>query len=171
MSHAMPNTARRLHQAAAVRRQRGAVLIEAAIVSGLLMTLFAGAVFFHRIYSAKIQSIREARLAAWQAAEVGCDSLLGLPQVANLVPFDDCLDFSCSLGGLGVESEQAPDWLESLGAKTGEGTNVVVSPTRIGGQSYAMAAHNRVICNERNRSERGDILSLFGYILDPLIAD
>jgi hypothetical protein len=171
MARAIPNTARQLHETAAVRRQRGAILVEAVIVSGLLMTLFAGAVFFHRMYATKIKSIREARLAAWQAAEAGCDSFLGLGQLANLVPFDDCLDFSCSLGGLGVESEQAPDWLERLGAKAGEGTNVVVSPTRIGGQSYTMAAHNRVICNERNRSERGDILSLFGYIFDPLISD
>jgi hypothetical protein len=156
-------------ETAPARRQRGAILVEAVIVSALLMTLFAAAVFLHRMYSTKIRSIREARLSAWQAAEAGCDSLLGLPQLANLVPFDDCLDFSCSLGGLSAQSEAAPDWLESLGAKTGQGMNVVVSPARIGGQSYTMEAHNRVICNERNRSERGDIISLFGHILDPIL--
>jgi hypothetical protein len=184
MSHGLPHASRRLArsvprglsrppQRTAVRRRRGAIFVEAIIVCSMLMTMLAGAIFFHRMYSAKIRAIREARLAAWQASEAGCPSKFGIGQIfnlstANMTAINSCTDDSCTVGGLNTSSEAGPDWLES-GAKTGDVVHTVTAHERAGGQVHSMRAHNRVICNESRQNARGDLASIGEYILDAVI--
>jgi hypothetical protein len=150
------------------RKQRGAIFVEAVIVSLLLMIFFAGAVFFHRMYNAKIQAVRQARLMAWQAAEEGCPSAFGVGQLFNLIAIDRCTDETCSVGGLDTETDETPPWLE-LGAKTSDVAHSVTADRLVGGRTHSMRAHNRVICNERRQNERGDLASIGDYILDAVI--
>jgi hypothetical protein len=150
------------------RRQRGAIFVEAIIVSSMLIVMFASAVFFHALYASKMRATREARLAAWQQAEEGCPSTFGVAQLFNLISIDNCADESCSVGGLSTQSDTGPDWLE-IGAKTGEMTRTVTADQAIDGRSYTVRAYNRVICNERPQNERGDLASIGEYLLDAVI--
>ena len=53
--------------------ERGAILVESLIVCTLLITSLVCALFFHRLYAAKLRAIREARFLVWQAANSpGC---------------------------------------------------------------------------------------------------
>jgi hypothetical protein len=169
----VPRRSGRPRKKMAAARQRGAIFVEALIVCSMLMTMLAGAIFFHRMYSAKIRAGREARLAAWQAAEEGCPSKFGIGQIfnlatANITATNSCSDDSCTVGGLNAQSDQAPSWLES-GAKTGEVSYAVTAHERAGGQTHSMRAYNRVICNERRQNPRGDLASIGDYILDAVI--
>ncbi|MET0413965.1 MAG: hypothetical protein ABW217_21830 [Polyangiaceae bacterium] len=150
------------------RQQRGAIFVEAVIVSLMLTILFAGGVFFHRLYSAKIRAVREARLSAWQQAEEGCPSKFGIGQIFNLISIDRCEDDNCSVGGLDTQTDDGPDWLD-MGAKTGEASHTATADRHVGGRSYSLRAANRVICNERRQGVRGDLLTLGDYILDAVI--
>jgi hypothetical protein len=150
------------------RRQRGAIFVEAVIVVTMLTIVFASAVFFHSLYANQIRATRDARLTAWQQAEEGCPTTLGVAQLFNLISVDNCQDESCSVGGLNTASETGPDWLES-GAKVGEVTRSVTADERIDARTYSLQAYNRVICNERHQNERGDLLSIGEYILDAVI--
>lgn len=153
---------------AAARRQRGAVFVEAIIVCSMLITMFASAVFFHSMYAAKIQALRDARLAAWEPAEAGCASEMGLGQLFSLVADGSCADENCSVGGLNVQSDDKPGWLE-IGAETGEASHTVTAHVRAGGQTHSMQAYNRVICNESRQNDRGDLMSIGEYIFDAVI--
>lgn len=150
------------------RRQRGAIFVEAIIVCSMLMTMLAGAIFFHSMYSAKILALREARLAAWQVAEEGCASSMGVGQLFSLVADGDCADDNCSLGGLDLQSDDKPSWLDT-GAETSEITHTVSAHARAGGRTHSMKAYNRVICNEQRQNARGDLASIGEYIFDAVI--
>lgn len=150
------------------RRQRGAIFVEAIIVSAMLMIMLAGGIFFHRMYQAKLQAVREARLGAWQTAEQGCATMMGAGQLFSLVADGDCAGDNCSVGGLGVESEEKPGWLE-IGAETGQASYTVSAHALAGGGAHTMRAYNRVICNERRQNRRGDLTSIGDYILDAVI--
>jgi hypothetical protein len=152
----------------AARRQRGAIFVEAIIVSSMLMTMLAGAIFFHRLYSAKILASREARLAAWQEAEAGCASRLGVGQIFNLININNCADETCSVGGLDTQTDEGPNWLE-MGAKTSEISHTATAHARAGGNQYSMRSKIRVICNESRQNDRGDLASIGKYILDAVI--
>jgi hypothetical protein len=153
---------------ARTQHQRGAIFVEAVIVVTMLTILFASAVFFHALYANQIRATRDARLAAWQPAEEGCPSNFGIGQLFNLIAIDDCSDETCSVGGLDTQSDDGPAWLE-MGAKTGEMTRTVTADEPIDGRTYSTRAYNRVICNERQQNERGDVLSIGAYILDAVI--
>lgn len=154
--------------ARARRRQRGAIFVEAIIVVTMLIILFASAVFFHALYANEMRATREVRLSAWQEAEAGCPSTFGVAQLFNLISVDSCYDESCSVGGLNTQSDTEPNWLE-IGAKTGEMTRTVTADETIGGRSFTARAYNRVICNERQQNERGDLASIGEYLLDAVI--
>jgi hypothetical protein len=134
----------------------------------MLITMLACAIFFHGMYSAKILALREARLAAWQPAEAGCASMMGAGQLFSIVADGSCADENCSVGGLNVQSDEKPGWLE-IGAETGEVTHTVRAHARAGGQTHSMQAYNRVICNEQRQNARGDLLSIGEYIFDAVI--
>jgi hypothetical protein len=53
-------------------RARGAVLVEAVIVIPVFIILFAGIVFFGKIYDAKLNMLRLTRQSAWTHAMANC---------------------------------------------------------------------------------------------------
>lgn len=54
------------------RRQCGVALTEALIAICMLIVLFAGVVFFHRMYGAKTDTLQQARMSAWSATRFDC---------------------------------------------------------------------------------------------------
>jgi hypothetical protein len=157
-----------LQRTRARARQRGAIFVEAAIVSTMLMTMLAGGVFFHHMYDAKILAGREARLKAWEEAEKGCPSKLGAGQLMNYITPDSCVDESCTVGGLSAVSEESPNWL-AMGAKVGDVTHSATEDEIVGGKAHSFRTINRVVCNESRQDSRGDLKTIGDYILDAVI--
>ena len=75
-SRSIESGSRAYEQARRQRRarsnSRGAVAVEALIVTGMLITALGAAVVLHRVYSTHMTMLNEARLAAWQPAIAGC---------------------------------------------------------------------------------------------------
>lgn len=134
----------------------------------MLMLALASAIFFDRMYSAKIRTLWETRVAAWKPAEDGCASKLGVGQLFNLVSVDSCADDTCNVGGLHVDSNDSPDWL-AMGARTEQISYSVAAHALAGGGTYKMQTSNRVICNEQRQNEHGDLISIGEYIFDAVI--
>ena len=53
-------------------RERGVVLFEALIAVTMIISMFAGVVYFHNAYAAKARALREARMQAWMATDAQC---------------------------------------------------------------------------------------------------
>ncbi len=150
------------------RRRAGAVFVEAIIVCTMLMLALASAIFFDRMYSAKIRTLWESRVAAWKPAEDGCASKLGIGQLFNLVAVDSCSDDTCNVGGLSVDSNESPAWLQ-MGARTEQVSYSVSAQSLAAGGTYNMRTSNRVICNEQRQNEHGDLISIGEYIFDAVL--
>lgn len=138
------------------RLQRGAALVEAVIVSGLLMTMMAGGLFLHRLYVAQHDALGEARLAAWSQALAGCNSGIDLNAVWRQAgesgePVD-------------IETTSAPGFFGAVGHTSASASKNARADARVGGGSYTLNASDTVACNEIAQSERGDVASLLGYI-------
>src|SRR5678816_1071124 len=54
------------------RGQRGAVLVEAAVIMPLFIMLLAGAIYLARLYTAKLEVMGRARRDAWREASGAC---------------------------------------------------------------------------------------------------
>lgn len=55
------------------KRQRGVALTEALIALCMLVVLFAGVAFFHRMYGTKTATMQQARMQAWSATRFDCN--------------------------------------------------------------------------------------------------
>lgn len=148
--------------------EAGAVFVEAIVVCTMLMLALASAIFFDRMYTAKIRTLWESRLAAWKPAEDGCASKLGIGQLFNLVSVDSCSDETCNVGGLSADSNDSPDWLQ-MGARTEQVSSSVAAHSLPGSGTYNMRTSNRVICNEQRQNEHGDLISIGEYIFDAVL--
>jgi hypothetical protein len=131
--------------------------VEALIVAAMLMTLLAGGLFFHRLYTTQERVMGEARQAAWSKALRGCSSTVDLGSIwadvgPNAAPID-------------IESEATPSFFGAVRLVGGSANGSVSSPARIGGGSYAMNIKNSVACNEIvAENKRGDLANLLGYV-------
>jgi hypothetical protein len=148
-------------------------LVEALIVSSMLMTMMAGGLFMHRHYAEKLRVMRESRLRAWQPAVSGCATGLGIGSVWNMLagdpdPCGGTFGPGCSIGGLSADNDAPPPWL-GVGAETQDVTGSVSAHSRLGGTTYAPHSYNRVVCNETPQDPRGDALSILGYVRDSLL--
>ena len=139
------------------RKQRGAALVEAIIVSVMLMTFMAGGLFLHRLYAAQHKALEQARLAAWSQAMQGCQSAVDLNAVwqatgANEAPMD-------------VETDSAPGFFGAVGRTSGSASESVTAQARLGGSTYTLSASDSVACNEIAQDvKKRNIESLIGYI-------
>jgi hypothetical protein len=139
------------------RTARGAALLEAIIVSGMLMTLMAGGLFLHRLYVAQHQALEDARLVAWSRALQGCSSSgIDLHAVWNQA--------GAAAEPIDVESEVAPGFFGNVSHTTGSATHSAKAHARVGGGNFTLSASDSVACNEIAQSPRGDALDLLGYI-------
>ena len=152
---------------------RGAVLIESLIVSTLLITLLICALFFHRLYAAKLRTIREARFLVWQAADSrGCGGanidLQGIvaEAVAGLGrPIATPSEFQRAAVGAGVAGggRVAPSFFGGIAQRSKTSSSSATAHEALGGATYSMRAIDTVACNETAASPRGDMLSIFGF--------
>jgi hypothetical protein len=129
------------------RRARGAVAIEALIVSSLLVSVLAAGVFVHRAYATKLRVIREARVAAWQPALKGCASLPGLSAMAPAVS---------GLGdesGTGNVSDDATESWVSVGDKSESRSGEASGNAFF--RSYSLSSKESVACNPVTSDEEG----------------
>src|SRR5690349_8171441 len=88
------------------RSSRGAALVEAIIVSIMLMTMMAGGLFFHRLYEAQHIAIERARLEAWTRSNKGCAEPLDLATIFGL---------GSEQGEPDVESDTPPAFFGAVG--------------------------------------------------------
>lgn len=132
------------------------MFVEALIVAAMLMTLLAGGLFFHRLYTTRERVTGEARQAAWSSALRGCSSSVDFGSIwqeagANAAPID-------------VETQTTPGFFGAVRLVGGSANGSVASPARIGGGSYALNVKNSVACNEVIAGKRGDLGDLLGYV-------
>lgn len=139
-----------------LRRARGAVLVEAVIVSALLMTLMAGGLFLHRLYSSKLKAMNDARTAGWSQALRGCNSAVDLNAIWT--------EIGASSAPIEVETSSAPAFFGSVGHTSGSASEGATAHRRVGGGSYTLSTTNSIACNEVPQSDRGDVIDLLGYI-------
>lgn len=143
-----------------IRDQRGAALVEAIIVSAMLMTFMAGGLFLHRLYVAQHKASEEARLAAWSQAMQGCSSAVDLNSVwqgagATEMPVD-------------VDTDSAPSFFGAVSHASGSASKTARAHARVGGGSYTLSASDSVACNEIPQQGRA-VASLIGYITSNIV--
>lgn len=142
------------------RRQRGAVLVEAIIVSSMLMIFMASGLFLHRLYVAQHKAIEEARLAAWSQAMQGCSGAVDLNSVwqgagATEMPVD-------------VDTDSAPGFFGAVSHTSGSASKTASAHARAGGGSYTLSSSSSVACNEIPQQGR-NVANLVGYITSNII--
>lgn len=67
-----PPTPSRVRTRARRPGARGAVIIEALIVSSMMITILICSLYVHRLYQTKLRVMRESRAQAWRTAIAGC---------------------------------------------------------------------------------------------------
>ena len=150
----------RRHQASRRRQQRGAALVEAIIVSAMLMTFMAGGLFFHRLYVAQHKANEQARLAAWSQAMQGCSSEVDLNAVwqgsgQNEPPVD-------------VDTDSAPGFFGAVSHTSGSASQSASAHARVGGGTYTMSFNTSVACNGIPQKGR-NVATLVGYITSNVV--
>ena len=138
------------------RRARGAALVEGIIVASMLMTLMAGGLFLHHLYLAQLKALGDARLSAWSQALQGCNSGIDLAGVWR--------DAGESSSPIDVATDSVPGFFGSVSHNEGSASDTASAHARAGGKSYKLTARDSVACNEIPQNERGDVISLIGYI-------
>jgi hypothetical protein len=138
--------------------RRGAVLVEAVIAIAMMMVMFAGALFLHRLYVKKLASIQTARQQAWASAMPGC----GGGALGGLAPAQWL--GSLATGQVGDLPSSTNPGLLAVG--TGDATPVsesVSASPLLGGRSYSVTTTTRFACNEVPQ-QFDDIASLGQWI-------
>jgi len=138
------------------RLARGAVLVEAIIVASMLITLMAGGLFLHHLYVAQLKALQDARLAAWSQALQGCSSGIDLGAIWS--------DAGESSAPIDVDTDSAPSFFGAVSHTGGSASETATADARIGGNSYTLSVKDTVACNEIPQNQRGDAISLIGYI-------
>ena len=140
---------------------RGAALVEGIVVISLLTTMMAGGLFLHHLYLAQMKALGDARLAAWSQALQGCNSGVNLGGIWR--------DAGESAAPLDVDTDSAPSFFGVVSHESGSASETASAHERAGGKTYTLSASDTVACNEVPQNERGDVLSLIGYITANII--
>ncbi|MET0793504.1 MAG: hypothetical protein ABW061_18425 [Polyangiaceae bacterium] len=149
------------------RRGRGAVLVEGIIVIVMLMIMMASALFFHRLYAMKLETMRTSRAAAWNKALPGCNSAVELVALWQAVGVANAASGD-AFDGLNEDSNDVPKWME-VGRQADVKTVTVTEDQVIGGKSFNVKTVNSVVCNEKGDDTRGDIIGVLQYMWDAII--
>lgn len=142
-------------------RARGAALVEGIVVTSMLMTLMAGGLFLHHMYLAQMKAIGDARLAAWSQALQGCNSGVDLGGIWS--------EAGESSAPIDVDTDSAASFFGAVSHTSGSASERATADARVGGMSFTMKTTNSVACNEVPQNQRGDVLSLVGYITANII--
>jgi hypothetical protein len=143
------------------RRSRGAVMLEGILVITVLTVAFAGGIFFHGLFAAKMAANRNARLDVWSRALKGCSS--------KLEDEDSLLDTSDSAPLEEVDLSSPPGFF-----KVGHVEKVVTSApvkvpmvlqSRASGPepgTFSFSAHHQIACNDQLQGEKDSIFKKIG---------
>jgi hypothetical protein len=144
-------------------RTRGAALVEGLIVAGLLVVCLGCVLFAHRLYSAKLATVRQARLDAWGRALPGCgganiDSILSPASLIDTVNARDVTD------------DDVSDWLVDAQRGVGSAGPTTVPGPHGTGMTFNAQARVSVACNEvgDQRPRESNFGSMWGYISELL---
>lgn len=147
------------------RRQRGAVFVEAIIVCTMLILFLTAGLFLHRLYSAKLGAMRQARAATWSTALGGCRHTFELD-------FANAMRFFVAIGNPGAAAfVNPPDHIGTVAHERGSGDGAVRSPQALGGKTYDVASSMQLACNEHIQSERGDLLNIVEYAVESIVPE
>ncbi len=149
------------------RHGRGAVLVEGAIVIAMLMIMMGSALFFHRLYAMKLQTMRMSRAAAWGKALPGCNSAIELVALWQAVGVANAASGD-AFDGLNEDSNDVPRWMD-VGREADVKNATVNQDQVIGGRSFDVKTVNSVVCNEKGDDTRGDIIGVLEYMWDAII--
>jgi hypothetical protein len=138
------------------KRTRGAALVEGIVVSSLLTTMMAGGLFLHRLYLAQMKAIGDARLAAWAQALKGCNSGVDLDAIWQ--------EAGESSTPIDVDTDSTPSFFGAVSHDRGSASQGANPDKRVGDKSYELSVQDSVACDEIPQSERGDVISLIGYV-------
>jgi hypothetical protein len=132
-------------------------MVEGLIASGLLALMLAAIVFVHRLYSAKLATIVEARNEAWAGGLDGCGGGL----IAGLLDSVGVISALSEADNAGLVD--APDWVTDMGREPGTAeTRTVSAGAMLGGSTYDLGHRTSVPCNEFAEDEDGSlVLNLF----------
>ncbi|HEX4339111.1 MAG TPA: hypothetical protein VH062_24555 [Polyangiaceae bacterium] len=142
------------------RLERGAVMIEAVMVSMVLAIAFAGGIFFHGLFAAKMKANRDARLDVWTRAIKGCSSKLEgedtLLDPSESAPLEE-VDLASppgffQVGHVDKVVTSAPVRTPSLIARTSGG----------GPGTFSFSAHHQIACNDQLQGEKDSIFKKIG---------
>jgi hypothetical protein len=149
------------------RHSHGAVLVEGIIVSSLLIIMMASALFFHRLYAVKLETMRASRAAAWGRALPGCNSAVELVALWQAVGVANAASGD-AFDGLNEDSNGVPRWME-VGRQAEVKTATVTQDQVLGGKTFDLGTVNSVVCNEKGDDTRGDIIGVLEYMWDAII--
>jgi hypothetical protein len=150
-------------RAARRRQERGAVFVEAIIVCTMLILFLTAGLFLHRLYSAKLGAMREARAATWSTALGGCRHGFELD-------FANAMRFFVAIGKPGAAAfVNPPDHIGSVAHDRASGDGAVRAPEALGGKTYNLASSMQLACNEHIQSERGDLLNIVEYAVESIV--
>jgi hypothetical protein len=133
----------------------------------MLTIMTASALFFHRLYAMKLQTMRTSRAAAWSKALPGCNSAVELVALWQAVGVANAASGD-AFDGLNEDSNGVPRWME-VGRQADVKTATVNMDQVIGGKSFEMNTVNSVVCNEKGDDTRGDIIGVLQYMWDAII--
>lgn len=139
------------------RLARGAVMVEAVIVTGMIVTVLICGIALFRVYASKINVTRDARFATWKPALDGCGSGADMGSIASAaqLPAGDEPP---------MPSDAIGNWLAL--SDNSQGKNEAVP---IFGRVQDVSSQRSVVCNERPAG--GDPGSQLGGLSDVLLRE
>jgi hypothetical protein len=140
----------------------------------LILTLICG-LFFHRLYAAKLRTIREARLQVWQAVNSpGCggatiDLQAILSQAVSAISGGPIDGSEVITPGMTGGATVRPAFFGAIAHRSQASSSSVSAHADMGGATYQLNVVDQVACNELVASARGDMLSIFGFAAKNLV--
>ncbi len=169
---------------------RGAAMVEGVIVFPLFVIVLAAIIYYHQVYSTKLERNTQARRCAWEYSVHGCrpENIPDGCPIARIgendfIGIDEGLDERASLfadgtGGAQAQSQSSfGDGAETansiliglIGLRQGieaRPSRNVRMPSILGGATRSIAGSYSVMCNERRRTVGGIIKDAYCSIKD-----
>jgi hypothetical protein len=138
-------------------RARGAAFIESLIVISMILSCLFAVLWFHALYSSKLQTIESARASAWNSALSGCAGLEKSQELLSRSARD--AEVSRAKGGnhstegdaagisADTQGESSPDWFE---LREGGESQQFVDFSHFGQEgTMPVGTRRKFQCNER----------------------
>ncbi len=138
-------------------------MVEAIIAISMLTLMFAGALFFHRLYSVKLSTIQTARQTAWTSAMQGCGGG-GLGVGTIMQDFADIAQGDIH----DMPDQQNPGFLGIGAGNVTPASESAPSSPLLGGGTFDVSTATRFVCNETPK-QYDDILSVGQWIANLFI--